>query len=214
MWKKLAVVAFVAWAGYHAWDGRTRHVTVDVDKDFPLAFSPALSLSRPPIQRRINSDGDFYEYDGHAITPLASFQLEAKVLSTKGYTWGREADFSPVDFALGWGPMADDTVLERIEISQSGRWYQWRTSVYPIPRRSIETSSANMHLIPSSPDVASTLHQVEPGHVVRLLGYLVEVKSPDGWQWRSSLTRDDTGDGACEVVLVKKVVILHGVHAS
>ena len=214
MWKKLAVVALVAWGGYHAWDARTHHVTVDVDKDFPLAFSPSLSLSRPPIQRPINTDGDHYDYDGHAITPLASFQLEAKVLSTKGYTWGREADFSPIDFALGWGPMADDAVLDRIEISQSGRWYQWRTSVYPIPRRSIETSSANMHLIPSSSDVASTLHKVEPGHVVRLLGYLVEVKSHDGWQWRSSLTRDDTGDGACELVLVKKLVILDGAHAS
>ncbi len=214
MWKKLVVVALVAWGGYHAWDDRTRHVIVDVDRDFPLAFSPALSLSSPPIQQPINTGGAYYEYDGYAITPLASFQLEAKVLSTKGYSWGREANFSPIDLALGWGPMADDAVLDRIEVSQSGRWYQWQTAVYPIPRKSIEISSANMHLIPSSPDVASTLHSVEPGHVVRLLGYLVEVKSSDGWQWRSSLTRNDTGGGACELILVEKLVILDDAHSS
>jgi hypothetical protein len=30
----------------------------------------------------------------------------------------------------------------------------------------------------------------------------VQVNTPDGWRWRSSLTREDTGGGACEVVYV------------
>ena len=208
MVRRLAIVTVLVWGGFHTLDGRTRHVSVDVARDFPLTFSPALSLSAPPIQQRINTAGHLYEYDGYSIKPLASFQLEAKVLGTKGYRWGRESDLSPVDLALGWGPMADDAVLAHIQISQQGRWYRWRTATYPVPRKSIETSSANMHLIPTSPDVASALHATDPGDVVRLLGYLVEVKASDGWHWRSSLTRDDTGDGACELILVSKLLIL------
>jgi hypothetical protein len=41
--------------------------------------------------------------------------------------------------------------------------------------------------------------------VVALTGYLVEVRGPDGFRWRSSLTREDTGNGACELVWVEKL---------
>ena len=31
---------------------------------------------------------------------------------------------------------------------------------------------------------------------------LVEVRGADGWTWRSSLSREDSGNGGCEVVYV------------
>jgi hypothetical protein len=33
----------------------------------------------------------------------------------------------------------------------------------------------------------------------------VDVSAPDGWQWRSSRTRTDSGAGACEVIWVEDV---------
>ena len=36
-------------------------------------------------------------------------------------------------------------------------------------------------------------------------GYLIEARAPDGWRWRSSLTREDTGAGACELVWVEQI---------
>ena len=45
------------------------------------------------------------------------------------------------------------------------------------------------------------------GQVVALEGYLVKVISKDGWWWKSSLTRNDTGNGACEVIWVEEVEI-------
>jgi hypothetical protein len=36
-------------------------------------------------------------------------------------------------------------------------------------------------------------------------GYLVEARGADGWRWRSSLTREDTGAGACELIWVESV---------
>lgn len=41
--------------------------------------------------------------------------------------------------------------------------------------------------------------------LVTLEGYLVEVAGPEGYHWRSSLTRDDTGGHACEVMWVTSV---------
>jgi hypothetical protein len=43
---------------------------------------------------------------------------------------------------------------------------------------------------------------VRPGQRVRIDGWLVQVDANDGWHWRSSLSREDTGGGACEVVYV------------
>jgi hypothetical protein len=34
-------------------------------------------------------------------------------------------------------------------------------------------------------------------------GYLVDVSGPRGFQWSTSRTRTDTGDGACEIVWVE-----------
>ena len=44
--------------------------------------------------------------------------------------------------------------------------------------------------------------------LIYLKGQLVEVKSSDGWTWRSSLSREDTGGGACELMLVEEVRVI------
>jgi len=39
------------------------------------------------------------------------------------------------------------------------------------------------------------------------VGYLISIRGEDGWHWRSSLSRTDSGDGACEVVWVDSLAI-------
>jgi len=65
------------------------------------------------------------------------------------------------------------------------------------------THAANMHLIPATHGVAHALSQVRKGHVVSLRGQLVDVlRVREGLHVRSSLTREDTGAGACELIWV------------
>ena len=111
-------------------------------------------LRPPPGTPQQASPDGVIRLDGHTITPLQPFRLEARVLGREDYRFDRGARISPTDLALGWGPMADPQVLARIDISQGNRWYHWRTDDFPIPRREIETHSANMHLIPADATVA------------------------------------------------------------
>lgn len=200
----LLVLAF-AW-----WQGRSPASIppVDLPADAPAAFSPGLGLAGPPIQNDIDwrmsplTAGDF------ELRPQARFEIEARVLGRQDYRRGTEAMLSPMDLALGWGRMADPDILDSIRIRQSGRFYHWRVDQFPIPRREIEQSSANMHLIPANEEIGQQLRSIGEGDTVRLAGFLVHVDRADGWRWRTSLTRDDTGAGACEIVLVSRVDIL------
>jgi len=95
-----------------------------------------------------------------------------------------------------------------LKISQGNRFYFYRWSDRPpIPLSEIVEHSANMHMIPATDEIKHRLDKVRVGQVVALRGYLVRVQSPDGWRWNSSMTRRDTGNGACEVVWVSDVTV-------
>ena len=166
-----------------------------------VSLGPGVMAENAPWQDE-PLDAESYHMDDYTITPLASFEIKAKVLSRKSYYVGRPADLSPVDLTLGWQNMSDESVLEDISISQSNRWYHWRVDSFPIPRREIETQSANMHLIPATDAVETQINQARQGDIIELSGKLVRVDADDGWHWVSSLTRNDTGAHACELIWV------------
>ena len=174
-----------------------------------ITHPPGILVDEEPEQVKIAKGEKTWERDGYRITALAAFHLRARVLGVKKYRFGRESDLSPFDLALGWGPMSAQENIDEIDISQSGRWYHWRSREMPIPRRAIERNSANMHMIPADEDVEDALGDVKRGHLIELSGYLIAVKADDGWKWRSSLSRNDTGDRSCEVVWVENFSILN-----
>lgn len=173
-----------------------------------VSLGPGVFAKESPYQEGISSPVS-HRVEDYIVAELADFRIKAKVLSKKNYYLGREADLSPTDLALGWGNMSDESVLDKIEISQSGRWYRWRVESFPLPRREIETHSANMHLIPATGAVESDIQKVRKGDVIEISGSLVKVTSTsDDWRWESSQTRNDKGKGACELIWVDSLHII------
>ena len=192
-WKLIAFIAILSFGAYQHFSNR------------PAVRGDGVVASHQPAQT--SSNQQTFTHKGYNITPLETFAIEARILAAKDYTFGREADLSPVDLALGWGSMSDEAILSKINITQSNRFYYWQVDAFPIPREQIETQSANMHMIPADSQIERTLKAVRPGQVVKLSGYLIEAKADDGWRWKSSLTRSDTGAGACEVIFVKSLSV-------
>ncbi len=172
-----------------------------------VSYPPGILAPDPPLQEAI-AEPKPWKREEYDITPLARFRIKARVLHREKYGSGRESDLSPLDLALGWGRMSDQAVIDRIDFSQHSRWYFWRSKSLPIPSREIETESGNMHIIPATDEVESLLSDIRRGDVIELEGCLVEVRAPDGWRWKSSLSRTDTGNGACELVWVEQARIL------
>ena len=135
--------------------------------------------------------------------------LTARVLGSRTYWMDRESDLAPIDLAIGWGKMSDSAYLDHIRIEQQGRWYFFRADSAVMSAGDINQNSANMHIIPATEYIKRVVNSLPVGSVVQLNGYLVEAKAGDGWTWRSSLSRGDTGDGSCELMLVTQITRLH-----
>lgn len=191
-WKLIVFILLIGYGAYQHFSER------------PIIATPGAMTQQQPVQA--SADHATFNYRDYTITPLADFSIEARVLAKETYTFDRGASLSPVDLALGWGPMSDSGVLSQIRITQSNRFYYWHVDQFPIPRQAIETNSANMHMIPADDAIEAQLEKVRVGQLVKIEGYLVQANAKDGFYWKSSLTRQDTGAGACELVFVKKLI--------
>lgn len=170
----------------------------------PAAAWRGMPATKDPVQLATSLPKPF-THAGYTITPLARYTVMAVVLSRERYHNDREADLAPVDLALGWGPMSIAGVINDLKISQSGRWYEYSyPGDPPLDPGLMSTHSANTHCLPDGA-VRSELLAVKRHELVTLEGYLVEVTGDGGYRWRSSLSRDDTGAQACEVMWITRV---------
>jgi hypothetical protein len=183
-WLVAALMIFALWKLY---SGRDVH------------HPPGILAAAEPFQREIDS-APLIEHGSFRLRPRAEFSATVRILHREDYSLGELARLVPTDFAVGWGPMSDSQVLEDVEITQSNRFYFWRTEHWPVDRATIESHSANWHVIPDNAAVRSVLGKLRRGSIVELEGELVDIEGKDG-SMTTSLTRTDTGAGACEVLL-------------
>ena len=191
-WLLSAVIGFGAW---------------QYMQDRPVSTATGQLAPESPKQIELKTP-QAYTQGIYTLTALAQYEVTARVLGKERYYFDAGAELVPVDLALGWGAMSDTNVLQALDITQNNRFYfyRWRDQP-PIPAQDIVSHSANTHLIPSSPSIEKKIKSVRPGQVVHIKGTLVEASAPDGRTWRSSLTRDDSGNGACELLRVESIEI-------
>jgi hypothetical protein len=181
------------WNGWSLWAHRPMH-----PPEGQIAEHDPLQSDVPPVPT--------VTHGRWTLKPRARYDITARVLGNERYRFDALAALIPEDLALGWGPMSENRVLATLDISQSARFYSWRPHAdTPVPHETIITHSANTHVIPVDDTVGKELARVRVGEVVRLTGTLVDATRDDGAWIHTSLTRSDSGAGACEVMLVDSV---------
>src|SRR5215469_4497811 len=189
----IALAAAALWQGCNRWETRPVHppdgpVAPDDPQQTDVTAAPVRTLGR------------------WRLTPRARYDITARILSREDYHFDLLSDLTPEDLALGWGPMSDNRVLRAFEITQDARFYSWVSKqALPIPRQAVIEHTANTHVIPADAAVRHQLKRLRVGQVVHLTGFLVNAVRDDGAYINTSLTRSDSGPGACEVVLVEQV---------
>lgn len=195
--KFLATVLALAIACFYYWYSQR-----------PISYPPGVLLADEPTQIILPADTPVFAQGRFRLKPLAVFSIDARVLHSKSYRYDTQAALVPVDLALGWGPMSDQSVLDQLTITQSARffWYEYRRP--PIPQEQIISHSTNIHVIAATKAIAAQCKSLRTGALVHLSGDLVEASGPGLPSWRSSLSRTDSGNGACELMWVKELSIL------
>jgi len=171
-----------------------------------VTFPPGITSPGQPKQINL-TEVKVWRVGEFKIEALAEYDIKARVLSRNNFSTGKESELSPLYLALGWGPMSDQSIIDKINISQSNRWYHWNADVLPIPGTEISLHSANVHIVPKDELIEEKFDEVYRGSLVEMKGYLVKISKVDGWHWVSSLKRDDTGGGSCELFWVEDLRI-------
>ena len=183
-------------------------------RDWRSRVDPARAAAEPEQVAVVGEPPITFEKKGHEVllTPRATYRITGYAVETSRHLLDEWDHVLPMDLALVWGPVADPDVLRRMKFHLSGRYVSWwHDGGGPMyPQGVLERHVANNHLVPASDDVAKELSRIRVGDLVTLRGKLVDVEIRDRsgkvvHRSRTSLSRDDTGSGACEQLWVEAV---------
>jgi hypothetical protein len=191
-WVALFLIACMA-GGWHWWT-----------TERPVHRAPGVIAPDEPAQ--INLDpAEPFAAKGYTFIKRARFDMTVRLLRKERYRTDAESGLAPFDLGVGWGEASDSAILDQLSFSQMGRFFYWqpKRDSFPLSPAALNRHVAQLHAIPATDDVASQLEHLRPGQLITAHGYLVDVRGPHGFVWNTSMTREDTGDGACEIFWVE-----------
>ena len=157
----------------------------------------------------------------YALTPKATYDISGLVVSQhRGnalFNLDHKADPGNIkDVCVVWGESVTNGSYRKVKF-RSGEFtcsYSWSGAVDP-PFKPEKAS--NNHLIPADRAIARKIRAIHVGDQIRMTGLLVDYKvTKDGrdiFTRQTSLTRGDTGNGACEILYVTELsVVARGDH--
>ena len=171
-------------------------------------------LNQDPIQVRTTATPFMFQYHGEEywIEPVAEYELWGLVVTHNNITgitdiMHTKDSVDIKDICVLWGSNVSNNNYQRMNFS-SGDFICYYQYPYGVHFQGNELS--NNHLLSDNETVRETIRQAHIGDQIHLRGKLVNYnwQSHPGWVRRTSTTRNDTGNGACEVVFVNDFEIL------
>lgn len=143
------------------------------------------------------------------LTPVAEYKVSALVAHAKRYT--DDVSIAPYDFALMWGDLASQEYEKYMSVSQSSRrWNYYVKGDAPWSPSYVNSHGANTHIIPSNDEIRIGASKARKNEQIYIEGFLVNLKYSSGSRYytiKTSTSRTDSGNGACEIVYVKKLIL-------
>jgi len=176
-------------------------------------------LRREPLQEATQAAPFETKVGGvtYTVNPLADYQIWGLVVSNHDsdtwWDWIHRASndhLNVVDLCVVFAENVERGAYVGLNYS-SGQFVCYvETSSYERWRHFSLRALSNNHLLADRPSIISKLRDVQVGDQVRIRGRLAEYAHNHGFAFRrgTSLTRDDTGNGACETIYVEEVEVL------
>jgi hypothetical protein len=152
----------------------------------------------------------------YTLTPKATYDISGLVVSQhRGDAWlnlDHKTDPGNIkDVCLVWGEVITNGSYRKVKYRSGEFTCEYRWSGIVTPPFAAEKISNN-HLIPANNAVAAEIQAIRTGDQIRMKGLLVDYKvtsaGQDIFTRRTSLTRNDTGNGACEILYVTDMTVV------
>ena len=168
-----------------------------------------------PTQKETSGEKEKIIIDGKEITieKLYSYEVSGRVVQTyeyKDYYYGDETynTIAKKDVGIVWGNLVQDDILKNIKFSMNGARflkYTYRRGDWEKKLSSpIKTLCSNNHLISDDETITSLIKQIKKNDYIKISGYLINAYWDNSYL-TTSTSRDDEGNGACEVVYVTDI---------
>ena len=169
-------------------------------------ISPRLKDS--PIQTPIKSEKFevYFKNKNYSIVPIYEYEISGLVVSRNNTTgfgdiYHDENSFDTIDVCIIWGSNIQNTAFTIMEFWNVSWTCNWR---YPRKIQFNHSEISNNHLVTDSNIIRKNINNIKVGDQIRIKGKLVNYQQSDSnFIRKSSTTRTDTGNGACEVIFVE-----------
>lgn len=176
------------------------------------------ALFSQPLQEFITSGPLNFDYKGQKITvmPEATYTIRGLIVSHNDPgAWYRfdlthdDKSLDTRDLCLIWGSNVERTEYDKVSYHNDDwacNWSYGRDISY-----FSDTEISNNHLITAKPGIRQQIARLNLGDQVEIKGRLVSY-SEERWGARvrhTSLSREDKGNGACEIIFVESLRVLH-----
>ncbi len=202
-WLILLAVVLFAGCGEKPSSVATALPTIDVKADPVQESLPA----REKI--RVKLKAGFVD-----LVPVARYRIAAVVASKRKYTEGWGAAVMPFDLALVWGRLTDPDIAKRLQIKHDNTrlaWFRIKGDDAPVSFEYAMSHGSNNHLIPATGNLFRAIDRdVGVKDRVEIEGYLVNgegLVEGQAIRLKTSLTREDSDRGACEILYVTSLRI-------
>lgn len=181
----------------------------------PAEIQPLAVLAEEPEQRPASRRPFEVAQAGvrYRVTPRYDYRLHGLVVSRRAHDGDRmlhrrwNDHLNVADVCVVWGDNLGDGLAE-FEFWSGQFTCFFRTDDSAAWRAFNPTQLANNHLLSDDPYLRKRIAALRVGDQIRLEGYLAEYSNDSGFRRGTSVTRTDTGNGACETVYVTDFQVL------
>ncbi len=180
----------------------------DVFPEQPRAIS---GMEKTPDQVRVDREPLMLESSGveYRVKPLYRYELTGMVVSYARHSGDRglhelwNDHLNVADVCVVWGRNAREVALNAFDFWNGQFTCRYSTGSEKAWQQFNPDQLSNNHLITNDPRVRGKIEDLRVGDQIRIDGWLAHYGEPGQSMRKTSTTRTDSGNGACETILVE-----------
>lgn len=186
--------------------------------DFTNDLQVLSQLSQEPVQTAVETAPFETEYNEETfkVIPKYDYEIYGLVVSYRLHDseYGQmlhalsKDHLNVADFCVVWGKNADIDILREFDFNNGQFTCNYSTRSNQAWQAFNQAQLSNNHLLAVDEQIRDAIDDIKIGDQIKIKGWLSHYVGPTGFERGTSITRTDTGNGACETIFVNNIEIM------